>query len=128
MGEGVSTINNGSHRRESERLRQTANGFSSFGSTFDTANGAEARQTARQALDKARAPRLYGTTEIDFGSQGKASVRRTGTERKGSMQITVNGENVGSVDYNENGRGMFRTTADDAFTEAKRRIGYRIKV
>ena len=128
MGEGVSTIGGGSRQRGSERLRQTTSGFSSCGSTFDSAKGAEARRMARQALDDARTPRLYGTTEIDFGSQGKASVRRTGTERKGSLQITLNGENVGSVDYNENGRGIFSTTAEDAFKEVKRRIGYRIKV
>ena len=125
MGEDVSTIGRGQRQRETVRLRQS---FSPFGETFDSGSAYQARVTARQAMENARMPRLYGTTDIDFGEQGKASIRRVGTERKGSLQITLNGRSAGSVDYNEDGRGMFRTTADDAFREAKRRLGYSISI
>ena len=101
---------------------------SSFGEAFDSGDAYKARVEARNALNAATTPRLYGTTNINFGTQGSASVRRIGTERRGSLQTTLNGENIGSVDYNEDGRGMFKTTADDAFKEVKRRISYRIYV
>lgn len=99
---------------------------SSFGEAFDSGDAYRARMDARSALNAAATPRLYGTTSIDLGTQGTASVRRTGTERRGSLQTTLNGENIGSVDYNEDGRGMFKKSAEDAFKEVKRRIGYRI--
>lgn len=101
---------------------------SSFGEAFDSGDAYRARMEARNALNAATTPRLYGTTNINFGTQGTASVRRVGTERRGSLQTTLNGENIGSVDYNEDGRGFFKKSADDAFKEVKRRIGYRISI
>jgi len=101
---------------------------SSFGEAFDTGDAYRARMEARNALNAATTPHLYGTTNINFGTQGTASVRRVGTERRGSLQTTLNGENIGSVDYNEDARGFFRKSADDAFKEVKRRIGYRISI
>lgn len=101
---------------------------SSFGEEFDSGDAYRARMEARNALNAATTPRPYGTTSIDLGTQGTASVRRTGTERRGSFETTLNGENIGSVDYNEDGMGMFKMSADDAFKEVKRRIGYRISI
>lgn len=112
--------------RESKVTPVNAVRGSSFGEAFDFGDAYRARMDARRALDAATTPRLYGTTSIDLGTQGTASVRRTGTERRGSLQATLNGENIGSVDYNEDGRGMFKMSVDDAFKEVKRRIGYRI--
>lgn len=128
MGENVSTTNMQIRQRGSVRLESNVQRFSSFGQDFDNGNAAKARVSARQAMDNAKTPRLYGTTKIDFGTQGTAEIRRVGTEKKGSLQITLNGQNGGSVDYNENGLGMFKKTADDAFKEVKKRLGYRIKI
>lgn len=97
---------------------------SPFGEAFDSGNAYMARMDARNALNAATTPRLYGRTDINLGSQGTASVNRTGTERRGSMQMTLNGKSIGSVDYNEDARGFFKKSADEAFKEVKRRIGY----
>ena len=113
--------------RESKTNPINAVKGSPFGEVFDRSRDTvEARREARLALNGAKTPHLYGKTEINLGRQGTATVMRTGTERRGLLQITLNGRDISSVDYNEDALGMFRKTADDAFKEVKRRIGYYI--
>ena len=100
-------------------------GFSSFGDSFDSGTAFQSRQNASQALNNATIPELYGSTSLNFGEQGAATIRRTGTERKGELRthITVNGGRGGDsvVEYGRN------RTLEQAFEETKRRIKSYIK-
>ena len=131
MGEDINTIGKGQKtERVAQRIERPR--FSPFGETFDNGTAYRQRVSARDAMNAAKTPKLYGTTTIDFGGQGTASVRRVGTERKGTLQtiLTQNGKPmpIGDVQYNEEGGGMFKKSANDAFKEVKRRLGGYVRV
>ena len=97
-------------------------GASPFGGAFDSGDAYQARMQARDAINAAIMPKNNETVEIDLGSQGAVQIRRSGGEESGKLTLVLNGKQISSVDFS---RFNPKTkTVEDAFAEAKRRIGY----
>ena len=108
------------------------NSINLSGSYTEGTPSIQARINAREALESAKTPRLYETTEINLGEQGKATVSRTGTEQKGTIRVVLQKPSSKDgrmqthmderIDYGP--YKILTKTADDAFKEVKKRIGY----